>query len=309
MSPAPIAVTCGDPAGVGPEIIARWLSENPQWHKEICLVGPSHWIRQYRVSNAVAVTPVGDPEFITTPGSPSIAGAEIARDALFEAASGTLSGRYRAVVTGPIAKSWMQQVGFHFPGHTEFFADHWGGEPTMAFAGKQMRVALVTWHCPLSRVSKEITFAALDRAVRNFHFMLGSEGKTQPRIAVCGVNPHAGEDGMLGNEEASRIDPWLDDLRPEFPGLSRCLPGDTVFWRHLKGEFDGVIAMYHDQGLGPLKTVEFDSAVNVTLGLPYIRTSPDHGTGFSIAGKGLATTTSFDAAFQYARRLSEQPRG
>ncbi|MCH2154504.1 MAG: 4-hydroxythreonine-4-phosphate dehydrogenase PdxA [Opitutales bacterium] len=300
----PIAVTCGDPAGVGPEVIAHWLADNPQHHNDICIIGPSHWTRQHRVSNSVQAVSVGDKEYIIHPGEPDTAGAAIARDALYEAATGIIAGKYRAVVTGPIAKSWMQQVGFDYPGHTEFFADQWGGEPTMAFTGKYMRIALVTWHCPLNRVGKEITFAGLERAVRNLHFLLTSEGKPEPRIAVCGVNPHAGEGGMLGNDEVSRLNPWLNDLRPEFPGLSECLPGDTVFWRHLKGDFDGVIAMYHDQGLGPLKTVEFDSAVNITLGLPHVRTSPDHGTGFSIAGKNLATTTSFDAAFKMALRLS-----
>ena len=130
------------------------------------------------------------------------------------------------------------------------------------------------------------------------------DGIATPRIAVCGLNPHAGEGGLLGHEEQTLIDPVLDRLRSEFPALSGTLPGDTVFGRAMKGEFDGVVAMYHDQGLGPLKTVDFDNAVNVTLGLPFVRTSPDHGTGFGIAGRGLASATSFSRAVDLTQRLS-----
>ena len=147
-----IAITCGDPAGVGPEVIASWVRDNPELHSEICLIGPDHWLRQIRGSNATAVVPVGDPEFITEPEKPSTAGAAIARDALYVAAEGAQSGEFRAVVTGPTSKAWMQQVGFHFPGQTEFFVDRWGGEPTMAFTGERLRIALVTWHIPLKEV-------------------------------------------------------------------------------------------------------------------------------------------------------------
>ena len=130
-----------------------------------------------------------------------------------------------------------------------------------------------------------------------------------PRIGVCGLNPHAGEDGLLGTEERDVIDPLLARLREEFPGLSRSEPGDTLFARSLRGEFDVVVALYHDQGLAPLKTVDFDEAVNVTLGLPHVRTSPDHGTAFGIAGKGRASVTSFANAVSVARRLIKARRG
>jgi len=122
---------------------------------------------------------------------------------------------------------------------------------------------------------------------------------------VCGLNPHAGEDGLLGSEERERLNPWLEELRKSFPGLSRCEPGDTVFWRQMRGEFEVVVALYHDQGLAPLKTVDFDEAVNITLGLPWVRTSPDHGTAFGIAGKGVASWKSFGNAVGLARKLSE----
>jgi 4-hydroxythreonine-4-phosphate dehydrogenase len=130
-----------------------------------------------------------------------------------------------------------------------------------------------------------------------------AEGVVAPRIGVCGLNPHAGEGGLLGAEEREIIDPVLDGLRAEFPGLSRCEPGDTLFARALRGEFDVVIALYHDQGLAPLKTVDFDEAVNVTLGLPHVRTSPDHGTAFGIAGRGVASARSFSNAVTVAQRL------
>ena len=301
-----IAITCGDPAGVGPEVIAQWVRTHPEHHCDICLIGPHHWLRQNRGSNAVEICPLGDPEFIIRPGEPSIEGAAIARDALYEAANGASAGKYSAVVTGPTSKEWMQQAGFFFPGQTEFFAKQWGGQPTMAFAGEKLRVSLVTWHYPLQEVPKSLSFPGVERAILNLKTLLQAEGISEPRIAVCGLNPHAGEGGILGNEEVSLIDPWLDDLRPTLPGLSKCLPGDTVFWRQLKGDFDGVVAMYHDQALAPLKTLDFDRAVNVTLGLPHVRTSPDHGTGFEIAGKGIASDTSFANAFSLAQLLSSR---
>ncbi|MEM7672220.1 MAG: 4-hydroxythreonine-4-phosphate dehydrogenase PdxA [Verrucomicrobiota bacterium] len=306
MAEKRIAITCGDPAGVGPEVIASWVKGHPEWHSQICLVGPHHWLRQNRGTHQVDILPQGDPEFIIQPGNPSREGAKIARDALFAAASGTQSGKFKAVVTGPTSKLWMQRVGFHFPGQTEFFADRWGGEPTMAFAGSQLRVALVTWHCPLREVPHLLSLQRLERAVSNLYQFLTIEGIENPRIAVCGLNPHAGEGGKLGTEEYDMLDPWLNDLRPSYPGLSTCLPGDTVFWRQLQGDFDGIVAMYHDQALGPLKTVDFDSAVNITLGLPYVRTSPDHGTGFAIAGKGIASDRSLGNAIELADMLSNE---
>ena len=301
-----IAITCGDPAGVGPEIIANWVKRNPSAHSEICLIGPNHWLRQHRASSAVDILPVGDPDFIINPGKPSKEGAIIAREALFAAAEGTQTQQFSAVVTGPTSKRWMQLAGFRFPGQTEFFANRWGGEPTMAFAGERLRVALMTWHIPIKEVSGYLSLPRLERTVNNLGNLLKKEGIDAPRIAVCGLNPHAGEGGLLGTEEYDMLDPWLNDLRPSFPGLSKCLPGDTVFWRQLQGEFDGVVAMYHDQALAPLKTIDFDKAVNITLGLPFVRTSPDHGTGFEIAGTGVAKETSLGNAIMLARQLAHK---
>jgi len=203
-----------------------------------------------------------------------------------------------------VSKAWLQRAGYVFPGQTEFFAARWGGAPTMAFCGGRLRVVLLTWHIPLREVPRHLTPAEMLRAVRAAGELARAGGVASPRIGVCGLNPHAGEGGMLGAEERDVIDPFLDSLRAgEFPLLSRCEPGDTIFGRALRGEFDVVVALYHDQGLAPLKTIDFDEAVNVTLGLAHVRTSPDHGTAFGIAGKGAASPRSFGNAVEVARRL------
>lgn len=284
----PIAITCGDPAGIGPLVIARYLQQYPQKRNELCVIGPRHWLSSLVGVKTMAV---GDRDFQLRPGTPSVAGADIAAQALEEAALGCRQGRYRSVVTAPVSKEWMNRAGWDYPGQTEYFAARWFGKPSMAFAGGRLRVVLATWHIPLSEVPSHLTHDVIERAVRNAAFLVKRLQREQasthshPRIAVCGLNPHAGEGGLLGFEEQGIIDPVLDTLREEFPNLSHCLPGDTVFWRQLQGEFDVVIAMYHDQGLAPLKTLEFDQSVNLTLGLPFIRTSPDHGTAFSLAAQ------------------------
>jgi 4-hydroxythreonine-4-phosphate dehydrogenase len=207
------------------------------------------------------------------------------------------------VVTGPVSKERLARVGYTWPGQTEFFAAQWGGEPVMAFCGGKLRVVLATWHIPLCEVPQALGPQLLHRTVAAADALGRAEGIAGPRIGVCGLNPHAGEAGLLGEEERDFIDPALVKLRAEFPGLSLCQPGDTLFARALRGEFDVVIALYHDQGLAPLKVIDFDEAVNVTLGLPHVRTSPDHGTAFGIAGKGVASAASFTNAVMVARRL------
>ena len=173
----------------------------------------------------------------------------------------------------------------------------------MAFCGGKLRVALATWHVPLVAVPRLLRAPLLRRTIAAADLLARSEGVAQPRIGVCGLNPHAGEEGLLGTDERDRLNPMLDRLRREFPGISRCEPGDTLFARMLRGEFDAIVALYHDQGLAPLKVIDFDDAVNVTLGLPHVRTSPDHGTAFGIAGRGVARGTSFANAVKVARRL------
>jgi len=296
-----LVFTCGDPAGVGPEIIEAWLAAHAAEAGGVAVIGPARWLAT--LPDGVERIVVGPADFAAKAGEPGEAGARVALTAMEEAAAGCRAGRFSGVVTGPVSKAELARVGYKFPGQTEFFAARWGGEPVMAFCGGRLRVVLLTWHIPLRDVPAQLTQANLERTVRAAHALVRAEGIAQPRIAVCGLNPHAGEGGLLGDEEITTIDPILDALRSEFPGLSRALPGDTVFGRQLRGEFDAVIALYHDQGLAPLKVIDFDEAVNVTLGLPFVRTSPDHGTAFGIAGKGVASATSFSNAVTVARRL------
>lgn len=297
---APLAITCGDPAGVGPEIVAAWL-HGGEGEAGAAVIGPSRWLAT--LPAGIERVAVGRAGYEATPGAPDEEGARIALEAMEVAAAGCREGRFSGVVTGPVSKAQLAGAGFPFPGQTEFFAARWGGEPVMAFCGGRLRVVLLTWHLPLREVAKHLTMETFERTVRAAEALARAEGIAQPRIAVCGLNPHAGEGGLLGDEELATIDPILDGLRGTVPGLSRALPGDTVFGRQLHGEFDVAIALYHDQGLAPLKVVDFDEAVNVTLGLPFVRTSPDHGTAFGIAGKGLARATSFANAVSVARRL------
>jgi 4-hydroxythreonine-4-phosphate dehydrogenase len=202
-----------------------------------------------------------------------------------------------------VSKERLARIGYQYPGQTEFFAARWGGEPVMAFCGGRLRVVLATWHVPLHQVAQLLGPHLLHRTIAAASDLCRAEGVGAPRIGVCGLNPHAGEGGILGREEIELINPTLEKLRAHFPGLSSCEPGDTLFARQLRGEFDVVVALYHDQGLAPLKVIDFDEAVNVTLGLPYVRTSPDHGTAFGIAGKGIARATSFANAVTVAQRL------
>ncbi len=298
----PIAITCGDPSGIGPEVIRKWCYDHQEQRAGVCVIGPSSWLATLPSGPSMAV---GPSEWLVEPGKPTIEGAEMALEALREAAVGCKQGRYQAVVTGPVSKEWMDRIQWGFPGQTEFFADQWQGEPTMAFAGGRMRVVLATWHIPLMEVSAALDEACLTRAVERADWLVRKLGILSPRIAVCGLNPHAGEKGLLGSEEKERINPCLDRLRGKYPGLSEALPADTVFWRHLQGDFDAVVALYHDQGLGPLKTVDFEQSVNLTLGLPFIRTSPDHGTAFGLAGKNRASSVSLANAIALAFELGK----
>ncbi|ACB77824.1 PdxA family dehydrogenase [Opitutus terrae] len=320
-----LALTCGDPAGVGPEVIASWLASPAAVSQDVVVIGPPRWLES--LPAGVRKIAVGLEDFSATPGAPDADGALVAWAAIERAAEGCRQGEFCGVVTGPISKERLAKIGYPFPGQTEFFAARWGGEPVMAFAGGRLRVVLATWHIPLHEVGGRLGPHLLHRAAQAateiaridcragapVHAAIGANAVNdrwgqgippdKPRIGVCGLNPHAGEGGLLGYEERDFIDPALDHLRTEFAGLSRCQPADTIFARALQGEFDVVIALYHDQGLAPLKTIDFDESVNVTLGLPFVRTSPDHGTGFGIAGKGVARATSFANAVTVARQL------
>jgi len=293
-----IGVTPGDAAGVGPEIIAAALASG-------------------KLPADVEFRVIGKPRSCK-PGQNTPATAQAALDALEEAAWLALSGEIAGVVTGPIHKAAMQQIGFPFPGQTEFFAARCGiPDVTMCLSGNGLTVGLVTAHIPLRNVPDAVTHEAIVRSGRNLAQFIHKLERRPARIAVAGLNPHAGESGMLGAEDAAVIAPAVETLNrlaisqadflllePSAAVFTGPIPPDTVFHRAVAGEFDAVLAMYHDQGLAPLKLHAFYEGVNITIGLPYPRTSPDHGTAFDIAGKGIARPDSMIAAMKLAARLA-----
>lgn len=217
------------------------------------------------------------------------------------AATKLQSGAWAGVVTGPVSKNQLHRIGYAFPGQTEFFAAAAGIDDfAMCLTGRGLTVGLVTVHVPYSAVPTLLSEAEIVRVGRLLIDFLRQRGVPSPRVAVCGLNPHAGENGDLGREEIEIIAPAVRSLGDEFFGPE---PPDTVFFRAVRGEFNGVLCMYHDQGLIPLKLHAFDAGVNVTLGLPFVRTSPDHGTAFGIAGKGVARPDSLLAALDLAAEL------
>jgi len=292
----PIALTCGDPSGVGPELLARLLGAD---RDGLVPIGPAPWLASLPVPG-IAVGPDG---WSARPGKPEPEGHRVALAAMERAAEGCRAGEFAAVVTGPVSKSGLASVGFAHPGQTEFFAERWGGRPVMAFAGGRMTVALATWHLPLSEVPAALSEASVTLAAEALDQLLARLGRGR-RLGVCGLNPHAGEGGLLGPEDDRVIRPAVGRLAAKGLDIRGPIPGDTAFARHLAGEFDGVVAMYHDQGLAPLKAVDFAEAANLTLGLPFVRTSPDHGTAYDLAGKGTADGRSLASALRLARALA-----
>ncbi len=282
-----IGITTGDPAGIGPEIIRAALASD-------------------RLPRGVAFEVIGSSaEF--TPGQPSPASGQAALAALEEAVARANSGELAAVVTGPVSKHILHQIGFPFPGQTEFFAARTQtSNHAMCLTGGRLTVALVTAHIPLRDVPDLLSEAEIVRVGLLLPAFMRRRGFARPRIAVAGLNPHAGEDGDIGREEIEIIAPALTRLRSSDPGaeFSGPWPPDTIFNAAVAGDFDAVLCMYHDQGLIPLKLHAFDEGVNVTLGLPFPRTSPDHGTAYSIAGRGIARPNSMIAAIQLAAELA-----
>src|SRR5206468_4288461 len=236
-----------------------------------------------------------------------------AATALEEAVTLARRGQLDAIVTGPVHKARMYEAGFKFPGQTEFFAERCGVKNfAMCLTGGKITVALITTHIPLSKVSRALKQSEIVRVGLLLANFLGSRSKNRPRIAVVGLNPHAGESGRIGREEIEIINPAVEELNRSPITDHRSLfsgphPPDTVFHRAVAGEFDAVLCMYHDQGLIPLKLHAFHEGVNVTLGLPFPRTSPDHGTAFEIAGKRIARPDSMIAAINLAVELASKP--
>lgn len=286
-----VGITFGDPAGIGPEIVRAAL-------------------RSASLPRGVEYHLIGATDGFA-PGKPERASAGHAIGALEEAVSLARAGEVQAVVTGPVSKRAMHDAGFMFPGQTEFFAERCGViDFAMCLTGGKITVALVTAHVPLADVAGLLKPEEIARVGRLFANFLIRRGNACPRIAVAGLNPHAGESGDLGSEEIHIISPAVHTLRSCLEGraeVSGPHSPDTVFYRVMAGEFDGVLCMYHDQGLIPLKLHAFDRGVNITLGLPFPRTSPDHGTAFDIAGKGIARPDSMIAAIRLACELVNGP--
>ena len=329
----PLAVSLGDPAGIGPELIAEaWTRREAEGLPPFFAVGCSKVLRAAAATRAIDL-PIADVTDLAKPaawfgtalpvlrvgttayrpGEPGKKGALLAIKSLERAVAAVGVGVADALVTGPVAKAELAAIGFEFPGQTEFVAS-WcevpASDAVMMLAGPSLRTVPMTVHCALSEVPKKLSVdlivrrcAVVARAMRH------DFGIASPRLAICGLNPHAGESGRMGREEIKIIAPAIARLRAEGIDATGPHPADTLFAPHLRGTYDVAIAMYHDQALVPLKALDFDHGVNVTLGLPIVRTSPDHGTAFDIAGKGIARPDAMIAAIRMAGEIAARRHG
>jgi 4-hydroxythreonine-4-phosphate dehydrogenase len=327
----PLALTQGDPAGIGPDVtLGAWskrrelnlppflfLGDPAVLSARAALLGLDIPIRETDAEGAIPIFADALPVLpiasgaVVAPGEPHVATAKGTISAIETAVALCFAGKAAAVVTNPIAKSILYQAGFGFPGHTEFLADlaeratGQRARPVMMLAGPKLRAIPVTIHIPISAVPATLTEALIVETCRIAHHDLKTRfGIDRPRLAVAGLNPHAGEDGTIGREDKDIIHPAIIKLRAEGINVFGPLPADTMFHDEARGRYDVAICMYHDQALIPAKALGFDTSVNVTLGLPFIRTSPDHGTAFGIAGQGVARETSLVEAIRLAGDLA-----
>ncbi len=326
----PLALTMGDPAGIGPELVLRaWLARDAvqpffavadpaalaglarrlDLPVPIIEAGPAE--APFVFPRALPVAPLAA-RADASPGAPSPAFAAATLESIERAVSYVKSGAARAIVTNPIAKATLYAAGFKFPGHTEFLGAlaerEWGASAraVMMIWSEALAVVPVTIHIPLSDAPRLLTRELIVATARIVAAdMKNRFGVARPRLAFAGLNPHAGEGGAIGREEIETIAPAIVALRAEGLDVAGPLPADTMFHAAARARYDVALTMYHDQGLIPVKTLAFDSGVNVTLGLPFVRTSPDHGTAFDIAGKGVANPTSLIAALKLAARLAQ----
>ncbi len=328
-SRAPIAITMGDPSGIGPEIVVKALAAPVRPEPCVVLGDPGvvseaakcyaqGWsVRRLReIEEARFETRVIDVLETSSSAPPPPLGricAESGRAAfaaIAEAIALARAGRAAAIVTAPIHKEALAAAGLDYPGHTEILADLGGAERVaMMLANDELRVVLATIHCSLRDAIERADFDAQMSAIRLAHQGARGLGVARPRVAVAGLNPHAGEGGLFGREEIEIIGPAIEAARHEGIDVRGPWPGDTVFMQARNGRFDVVVAQYHDQGLIPVKYLGLEQGVNITLGLPFIRTSPDHGTAFDIAGKGIADPSSLLAALKQAIVLTRAASG
>ena len=318
-----IVITPGEPAGIGPDICLLICQQ--AWPAELIFIADPDLLdrraKMLGLTVNIQLTDLNQTPCQHLPGTlkiipvtlitEEICGQLDSRNASYVikslqmAAQLCLDKACQALVTAPVQKSIINDAGIAFSGHTEFFADYCGGYPVMMLACESLRVALVTTHLPLKEVSSALTASVLEKTIVTLeHDLRQTFSIAKPRIAVCGLNPHAGEGGHLGDEEINTIIPTLNKLRKQQLVLTGPLPADTAFTPPVIQEHDAILAMYHDQGLPTLKYVGFGDAVNITLGLPIIRTSVDHGTALSLAGSGKATPTSLQSALLMAIELS-----
>jgi 4-hydroxythreonine-4-phosphate dehydrogenase len=329
----PLALTSGDPAGIGPDItIKAWQRRKQEALPPFYLRSDPDLVRgrakmlgvdipcaevcpKDAVTAFVDSLPVVATGHVTTAaaGRPDASSAEAALASIRQAVADVASGQASAVVTNPIAKAVLYRAGFRHPGHTEFLAelaadDGMTPQPVMLLWSPTLAVVPVTIHVPLreaiAQLSTDLIVATCRIAVRDLRRRFGM---ARPRLALTGLNPHAGEDGTIGNEERTIIAPAVEKLRAEGIDIRGPLPADTMFHDAARRTYDCAVCMYHDQALIPIKTLAFDDAVNVTLGLPFVRTSPDHGTAFDIAGTGRANPASLIAALRLAARMAATP--
>ncbi len=326
----PLALTLGEPAGIGPDItIAAWLRRDELKLPAFYLLGDEQCIasrakalgadikiaavksEQAEAAFADALPVVATGEVATAgPGRPDESSAAAALASIRQAVADVAAGRAAAVVTNPIAKSVLYRAGFRHPGHTEFLAElaatrGRAPQPVMMLWSPVLAVVPVTIHVSLREALAQLSTGLIVSTVRIVATALKSRfGLARPRIALSGLNPHAGEDGSLGTEEQTIIAPAIEILRREGIEIEGPLPADTMFHEAARKTYDCAVCMYHDQALIPIKTLAFDDGVNVTLGLPFIRTSPDHGTAFDIAGTGRANPASLIASLRLAARMA-----
>jgi len=324
----PLAISLGDPAGIGPELIAEaWARRAGERLPPFFAVGGAELLaaaartrgielpiqRIAKPAEAAQVFTKALPVFGRldadhAPGQPSEAGARLALASLETATALAVQAEAAGLVTAPIAKAELAKVGFVHPGQTEFVAAASGvaaQDAVMMLAGPSLRTVPMTVHCALAEVPKRLTFELIHRRCTVVARALQNDfGLASPRLAICGLNPHAGEDGRMGREEIEIIAPAIAHLRAEGIEATGPHPADSLFSPRARETYDVAIAMYHDQALVPLKALDFDAGVNVTLGLPIIRTSPDHGTAFAIAGKGVADPGATIAAIRMAGEMA-----
>jgi 4-hydroxythreonine-4-phosphate dehydrogenase len=316
-----LALTMGEPAGIGPEITALAWSALRATGPSFLLLGDADLVagipcrRVASPEEAEAVFPDALPVLHrslpspATPGRPQVATAPAVLAAIVEAVALARAGRVTAVVTNPIQKSVLTAAGFPHPGHTEFLGElaGTGVPPVMMLACPELRVVPVTVHEPLARAIARLTPELIVEHARIAHAGLVRDfGIAAPRLAVAGLNPHAGEAGTLGHEDAAIVAPAVAMLRAEGIAATGPHPPDTLFTAQSRPSYDVAICLYHDQALIPIKTIDFAGGVNVTLGLPFVRTSPDHGTAFDIAGQGRADASSLIAALRLAAEMAER---